>query len=393
MLYAHWQRATWMQALVGLLVVGCGNSDSELPPTAGIGGSVAGVGSAGVSAGSGVSGTGISGIGAVAGVGAAGVGVAGIGAAGSGTAGSGVAGSGGTGAGGVGAGGTAGTSAGSGASGGAGGSTAGAGGQAGSAGAAGTSGGCPTQFTVATHIAIDVTWPGSLALDQGSGKIHLWTQAKFMKTGDTTFSFEDKSCGSTLPEVTTSAVAGGQKVLPEIPNSAWDSAAMPKFQGTATQSGSTRTITPAVAVVGTTLSDPNAAWPTAAQVRTMQVDHDGDGKMGITTIPRDGGGFAAPPTSLAQTSRADALYIATRTGMTLTATIDGCPASYSGMANVTKIDSHVIGCHVKGGSECSTTQAQFVDDNQPVFTRGSATFTSKIVPDNATCADVRAAVP
>jgi hypothetical protein len=79
--------------------------------------------------------------------------------------------------------------------------------------------------------------------------------------------------------------------------------------------------------------------------------------------------------------------------MTLTGPADGCPESYSGTANVSKFENHVIGCHVAGGGECNATQSKFVDDNRSVYTVNSSTFQAKVVSDTATCADVRAALP
>jgi hypothetical protein len=66
------------------------------------------------------------------------------------------------------------------------------------------------------------------------------------------------------------------------------------------------------------------------------------------------------------------------------------------------IDSHVLGCHVTGTSnDCSTTaplgqtsQAAFVDQNQPLFVpSGTTTFTSARMSSTATCADVRQQLP
>jgi hypothetical protein len=60
---------------------------------------------------------------------------------------------------------------------------------------------------------------------------------------------------------------------------------------------------------------------------------------------------------------------------------------------VTQFDNHIIGCHIQGGGECDTTQRNFVDSNRTVYKVTSATFTSKRIPLDATCAAVRAAAP
>jgi hypothetical protein len=238
---------------------------------------------------------------------------------------------------------------------------------------------------------LDVSWPGSIAVKNGSGKVHIWSRSKVSENGDSA-SVESVSCGSVLPALTMTSFAGGKKVLPEILDSAWQSPQMPKFAGTSMRSGGTRTVESGVALLGLTMTNPSAAWPDAMTDITG-VDHDGDTNLGVTAVPRDGDGFAPPPTSFSQDKFADKLYLATRNVMTMTDTAVGCPETYTGTANVTKFDSHVIGCHVKDEGECTSSEAQFVDVNRTVYDVGDATFTTKVVSGTATCADVRAALP
>jgi hypothetical protein len=266
-------------------------------------------------------------------------------------------------------------------------------GSGGSAGAAGSAGGCPTTYTMANLLVMDVSWDGTFALNAGSGKVYTWVKTKFVENG-ANITTETITCGTTLPVIMTTPIAGGNNVLPEIPNTAWDSAANPKVMGTATKSGNMLTVNPVAMLVGMTLTDAaNAAWPAATQI--MTVDQDSDGKPGVTAIPREGNGFAAPPTSVAQTSVTDKIYLVSRVVSTSSATVVGCPETQSGTGTVSKFDNHVVGCHVKGGAECSADEAAFVDSNSPAFkpTAGSGKFTAKRVADTATCAEVRAAVP
>jgi len=202
---------------------------------------------------------------------------------------------------------------------------------------------------------------------------------------------ESQSCGSVLPAITTTAIAGSEKILPEIPDLAWDSASMPTFTGTSTRSGDVVNVDPGVALLGLSLSNPKATWPAATSI--TGVDSDGDGKGGVTANLKQTGGFVAVPTNLAKSSRADKIYLAIRNIMTLSATAPGCPETYTGTASVTDFENHVIGCHVKGGSECDSTQSKFVDDNRTIYKLGSASFTSQRVAADASCADVRALLP
>ncbi|MGZ5969998.1 MAG: hypothetical protein ACXWP4_20135, partial [Polyangiales bacterium] len=154
--------------------------------------------------------------------------------------------------------------------------------------------------------------------------------------------------------------------------------------------GDAVTMNPVAVIVGTTLADPAGAWPGATAL--VGQDHDGDGHLGISATPKNGGGYARPPTSLAMSSRADLLYIASRTTSGTTGKRTTCDET-SGTATVTKFDNHVIGCHVFGGSDCSASESKFVDDNRTVFTLGTATYKSKVIPDGSTCDAVRAALP
>ena len=146
------------------------------------------------------------------------------------------------------------------------------------------------------------------------------------------------------------------------------------------------------ALIGFTLADPNAAWPNSYTGITMTVDAEGDGSAGLTALPRVGGGFVAPPTSIAQSARVDKVYIVSRNTVSAMATRNACDTTTATL-NFTHFDNHVVGCHVMGGSDCMPSDTNFVDQNRTIYQVGTAMATSKIVADTATCADVRAALP
>ena len=89
---------------------------------------------------------------------------------------------------------------------------------------------------------------------------------------------------------------------------------------------------------------------------------------------------------------ADNLYLVSRTAVGLTGKTTTCEEQ-SGTATIKYFDSHVVGCHVKGASECTPTQADFIDQSRSIYQATTGTFKSKKIADNATCADVRAALP
>jgi len=255
---------------------------------------------------------------------------------------------------------------------------------------------CPTDYTVATHIVMNVTWPkttgpfGVEVVPAGSGVVHLWSRSNFEEDGNSAV-IRSKSCGSVLPAITTSDIAGNEKLMPEIPNASWDKPSMPEFTGSSTKTGNSVVASTGVALVGLTMTNPTATWPTRTGI--MGVDHDSDTFPGLAAIPKTTDGYSAVPLDINRSKRADRVDLAIRTVMTLSSTVEGCPENYSGTANVSKFENHIIGCHVKGGGECNDTQKKFVDDNRTVYTVKSATFTSKRISDDASCADVRAALP
>lgn len=255
---------------------------------------------------------------------------------------------------------------------------------------------CPskTNTTQAIHVTMAVTWPGSVGKNPGSGNVHVWTRSKLTFNGNK-ITTSNTPCGSVVPDVQTTPVAGGGKVQAEFPPVVWESASMVTFEGTGEQSSfdvNSKVVTSAsTALVGLTMADPTAPWPESAS-GISGVDSDGDSKMGITAVPKKGSGYSLPPTSLLQGKRADKLYIASRTTTALTGVRDTCD-SIKGTANVTAFDNHVIGCHIEGGAECNASEQDFIDQNRTIFKVTSATYEGKVIAENATCADVRAALP
>jgi hypothetical protein len=169
---------------------------------------------------------------------------------------------------------------------------------------------------------------------------------------------------------------------------------MPRFAFTGTQTGwsvgSTINYT-STALIGLTLTNPATdAWPGTI---TTAVDADNDTKTGYTAVPATAGGRVLPPTSLnTAANRADRVYLATRNVFMVTATRNACGHA-AGPVTVIHFDSHVVGCHVSGGADCTSAQSNFVDQNRTIYEAGTSTIELKAVPATATCADVRAALP
>ncbi|HEY8922819.1 MAG TPA: hypothetical protein VIU64_00490 [Polyangia bacterium] len=299
--------------------------------------------------------------------------------------------------------GSGGTGTGGAANGGRGGATSASGGAPGGPGGSsgGGSGACAprTSFTEASHEVLDVTWPAGNATTAGTGKVHLWGKTVYTVNG-TKLSGSLQACGTVLPPASLTALVGGGMILIEIPPAAWDSAQQPKFQIDGSQTGwdagSVMSFDYA-ALLGFTIADPaTASWPMSYTGITMTTDPDGDMNPGLTSVPRGSGGYVLPPTStlgaLGFGSRADQVYLVIRHVVSAMLTRTSCDEA-SGPATFTHFDNHVIGCHVSGGSACSASEVKFIDDNRTIYEVTSGTMTTKVVPDGATCADVRAAFP
>ena len=272
--------------------------------------------------------------------------------------------------------------------------TAGTGGATGSGGSIG--GDCTplTAYTEASHLIVDVSWPAGTASVKGSGQLHIWGKAAFTPSGNT-LTGTLQACGIVLPATTLTALGGGGMILIEVPTAAWDAPSMPHFQVDGTQTGPNIGDTLSygwAALVGFTMDNAaTAPWPTSNTGITMTNDAEGDNHPGLTSIPRSGTGYTLPPTSILQTSRADQLYIVTRQVTSVTLTRTACDET-SGSATFTHLDNHVIGCHIMGGSDC-TTEQNFIDQNRAIYDITGATAKTKIVDANATCDDVRVALP
>ncbi len=275
---------------------------------------------------------------------------------------------------------------------------------------------CPsdTNLALAVHVSFPVTWPATTAAGASSGTqtAHIRWLSKYSVDG-TKLNGTQQTCSLSLPDVQLNAIgviaAGGSKIQIEIPTSVWAVSSMPKFSGEATMSGwdpgGSFSFSPGLGLVGLALpSSVDAAtmkWPSSSwnfPAGTTFSDGDGDSKPGITATPLNGNGYVYPPVQVGLgglAPAADKVYIVSRNRIGLSGKWTSCN-ELSGTATVALFDNHVVGCHVRGGSECTTdavnTQADFLDQNRTVYTPGTASFTAKKLPNDATCSDVLAAL-
>jgi hypothetical protein len=266
---------------------------------------------------------------------------------------------------------------------------------------------CNFNGTWATMLTIDVSWmPQGLTgfiLASGSGQIQQWIKGLRVQQGS---SLTDTTvvCGITLPPFQETATVGGETYGVVFPAMLFNQAPgfLPNFlvRGAVTgfDAGSIYTTDSSAVLIGLTLTNPATdPWPSTI---TTSVDSDHDGKPGVTVNAAQGPPYSNIPVGLPalfqQPQRADRLYIALRQVTAVTGTVTDCD-HISGTVTIPQIsqkpaiDSHVIGCSlVDGGGECTSSQASFVDNTQPVFTpSGHATFKSLRLTSDANCATVK----
>jgi hypothetical protein len=248
--------------------------------------------------------------------------------------------------------------------------------------------------TYAAHVKAQVSWPGNVALQGGRGTLHIWMKATLSFQGNT-IAGTAFPCGNEIPDITATFVGGSKKLGTTVPPHVWNAPAMPRVPITGVQTGSdvgsTLSIHRSITLIGLSMKNPTGDWP-ASYWDITPVDSDGDGKPGITVLTKRGPQYQLPRLGILTSARADKIYVASRTIMSLSGKRDSCD-TVSGPAVLERFDNHVVGCHVDGGTDCSADQTGFLDDNRVIFTTRAATFRAVKVAPTATCEDVRAAVP
>jgi hypothetical protein len=275
-------------------------------------------------------------------------------------------------------------------------------------------GSCDLTGTWGTLITIDVSWmPAGLNLQAfvlapGTGTIKQWARGVRVQHGT---KLEDATvvCGIELPDFRGTSAVAGQQYGVLFPDSLFDGMFLPTFpiDSTVTASAPDGTFkaAPSAALLGLTMADPTTdPWPATV---TTATDPERDGTPGVTVDtaqgpvppPSDAGLYSYIPVGIPAPFQpvvvADKLRLAIRQVTEITGTIADCDhisgtVSIPQIAGQYAIDSHVIGCEVLDGGNCTAAQASFVDNTQPVFSpTGTTTFASVRLPPGTTCATVR----
>jgi hypothetical protein len=241
-----------------------------------------------------------------------------------------------------------------------------------------------------------------------------------------------QTCSTTLPPLELNAagdiavggvpIGGKGQVQITLPDAMWDRVAANgvKFNVTGTQSGwnpgDTIKTNPVVGLVGlkptSTYQMAATMWPTPAGCANnctpdgvftaADVSNDDlpDTNPGITAIPvmmtNSMGGFYYPPTAVGlggSAPVADQVYIVSRNQLSINGMRMSDCTQGTGTATVSLFENHVIGCHISGGSTCTSAQVSFLDQNRTIYAVGSgATVKIKQIM-TGTCAEARAMLP
>jgi hypothetical protein len=252
-------------------------------------------------------------------------------------------------------------------------------------------GDCPTRFAIATHISVDLSWPESVALVAGKGKVQVWSKDTHTPTANG-YALESIPCGSSQPVFTGTSFLDDLQFAYDIPASTFDLPIVPRFAGRAEWRDGMLVTEPGAVVLGAQLSDPVAAWP--ARESLVPFDHDGDGKPGIPAFPRQGAGFGMFPLDIGFTKFADQVHIATRSAIRFSAPRAGCDERIEGSVEPIAVDYTFVGCHALDRGECTDRELNLLANNTPRYTvAAQGKRISLPIAETATCAEVLAALP
>lgn len=243
-----------------------------------------------------------------------------------------------------------------------------------------------SKYSLAVRLTVDVRWAETIGLMGGAGKAYYWTKLTIEPSANKVSEF--RMCGGLMPVYQTTAVAGNTMVFQRTPQVAFDQPSMPAVSGgSAIRIDSTLTLEPGHLVLGFSLPDPAAPWPASSTAPNVTpVDVDGDGKPGLTSLMRNDGKFTGSPTSILQTERIEANYLASRLVYRATLNDAACADALEGAAQHLALDTMVLGCRVKDRGDCRPEELQFIEEGRPKFMFGAAVATAAVIPVDATCA-------
>jgi hypothetical protein len=251
---------------------------------------------------------------------------------------------------------------------------------------------CNLDGVSAVKIVAQVSWPESLAMEQGSGTFEIWFKADMNDDGQNVLA-SGHVCEVSVPDFRTKPLAGGDTHGTVIPGDAWASGPRTtlNLELGGRSSGSTLSLEPTAMFLGTQLPDPMGAWP-ASSTSLESVDHDGDGYPGVTSYATMGSGYSNPRIALLNPNlRANRIFLGMRNIIGFDGMLTNCDRAEG--TTTLSLDQRSFGCLTPEGTECTAQQTGLLDGNMPQFEVQQATFTLQKLYGATDCAAVRTELP
>jgi hypothetical protein len=227
--------------------------------------------------------------------------------------------------------------------------------------------------------------------DPGRGTATLLLRADI----DEAQAVELRLCGLDLPA--SYAYASSKVTQFWLPDEVWDRPSMPRWKSrlhTSRESSQLELALPLL--LGVSLSEPGAAWPSYEQTLELDCgdgqrgkacfpDHDGDGQPGVSLHARAEGEpsdapypacgewhHAAPSSDSAAwlshaASEPERSFVGLRTALQLFLRPSDASGEGTGNAKAADIVTRVLDCQLAGDEPCSERQAMVVDARSPIF--------------------------
>jgi hypothetical protein len=288
---------------------------------------------------------------------------------------------------------------------------------------------CDPTGTFGIRVSVDAAWGGRSGglvglTDDGRGTIQVYLAVAIDSVDPMTHELHVKGrvCGFTLPPFYSTTLC--EAYLPEFPSSLWESSRVPKLslggRYECTSSGCALSLNPLTYLLGFDMANAEAPWPSSAQTSTLQCpagrqaqcfpDQDGDGRPGVQITLATSGSAPSKPNSCTAggydykgapvsasvaaifdgVRRTNRLLLGARMKVGGSFRLGDDCMSAQGSAVAEYVDSRAYGCLVQPGTydfpagaragandACTSTEAQFMDANLPVYDLLAAGTTPK----------------
>ncbi len=270
--------------------------------------------------------------------------------------------------------------------------------------------GCDLSGTFATLTELDLRWDpvvvfGLTAINGGTDTTFSWAIRRHDVDGNT-MDVEQVACGGTSPDFCSPLFS--QAYAQGTPDTIWELSTMPvdlfEFNLPSSTAPGAPFVGPVEAsVLGLRLPEKTSPWPASYTDPSITwLDHDGDGQPGVTSVMTLTGSSSAcnlPYAGLpipATGATATQVYTGSRSLGGINGTIVDCNTLRGALTGPgggqPVLQGHVVGCRKTNGQLCTAAETESLDagGNGAATQITAGRFTMVRVPDDITCAEVRA---